>query len=697
MSLVDNDMYKFSFSFEVLFTIMKKHFEIINNIYNKSNENEKLLELISQSSGDYFKSKMITQPEFIKTQLFTYQKANIYWMIERESNNLPINLSNDMTMNWGPIMEINISKKQIYEKNKNHIYTNHIKGGCLCDDVGLGKSLQILTLCLYNNGSTLILTPSHLINHWKDEYEKHVVSNHDVKVYICTDLDSCLYINDILLHRNVIIICSFDLLNSEILTNFNFSRIVIDEYHEIALEKADQLGKLNSDYKWVVTATPFINSDMIFNIINFTAKNKITNKKIVKYKKYIDSFSDIFRKNTKKNVERELVLPKIKEIKYYLNFSEKEKLFYDSIVPCSYSVVAQKKFCINPSLFFKNDINDSFVSLDKLDDSIKKYHNEELDKKQIQITEYRQNILSKVIKSYTMISNLNNGELFKSVGELWECAISQKLVPDDKIKYDTEMILKLEKIKSTIKYFNSQLDLLNNSNTKSQSELYEFDCGICLCNLDAKYTFLYCGHVFCYECIKLVMTTNLTKCPMCKLNLTNTVNYIIGNVQDNKNHIGKYGTKITQLIRICEGKKEKIILYSHTPQLLVNVVKILLDSDIKSKLFDSVEYCDFETDDTQVLVLSSLSNASGLNFQFVKTVILLEPLDGDYIYRKQIENQIIGRLHRIGQTNEIEFIRLIMLNSIESQIDVTNKINDAIYINNSDDMSHLTITQEITV
>lgn len=56
------------------------------------------------------------------------------------------------------------------------------------------------------------------------------------------------------------------------------------------------------------------------------------------------------------------------------------------------------------------------------------------------------------------------------------------------------------------------------------------------------------------------------------------------------------------------------------------------------------------------------------------------------MYRKQIENQIIGRLHRIGQDKEINFIRLIMMNSIEHDIDKENKINDAIYSNKEFDL-----------
>ena len=284
----------------------------------------------------------------------------------------------------------------------------------------------------------------------------------------------------------------------------------------------------------------------------------------------------------------------------------------------------------------------------------------------------------------------------------WTWANELKLQDDYTMDKYINLTKKLQSIKSAMTYFNSQLDLINKSKSLNQlaqsaqsdattkvcdckpnetNNDEETECGICLGELDNQFTILHCGHMFCYECIKLLSKSPLTKCPMCKIGLTNTTNYVVG-VELATND---YGTKINQLIKICKEKKDKIILFSHTKALLENLSKILAEFKIKAKLFNQNEAMSFESDDTQVLILSSESNASGLNFQFVKTVILLEPLEGDYIYRKQIENQIIGRLHRIGQTKPIEFVRLIMMNSIESQIDAANKINDAIFAEKNDE------------
>ena len=87
---------------------------------------------------------------------------------------------------------------------------------------------------------------------------------------------------------------------------------------------------------------------------------------------------------------------------------------------------------------------------------------------------------------------------------------------------------------------------------------------------------------------------------------------------------------------------------------------------------------DFELNN-QVLVLSSEFNASGLNIQFAKSIIILQPIRGEYARVRQTENQIIGRVHRIGQNKEVNLIRLIIKDSIESEILRQNKIIDSEY------------------
>ena len=98
----------------------------------------------------------------IKTELYDYQKNNINWMFQLENKNYA----------------------EEYDEIKKIIKFN---GGALLDQVGMGKTLQIITLIninpstidnmIYNekiySKATLIIAPNHLCGQWLREFEKH--------------------------------------------------------------------------------------------------------------------------------------------------------------------------------------------------------------------------------------------------------------------------------------------------------------------------------------------------------------------------------------------------------------------------------------------------------------------------------------------------------------------------------------------
>jgi SNF2 family DNA or RNA helicase len=46
----------------------------------------------------------------------------------------------------------------------------------------------------------------------------------------------------------------------------------------------------------------------------------------------------------------------------------------------------------------------------------------------------------------------------------------------------------------------------------------------------------------------------------------------------------------------------------------------------------------------------------------------MEPLHGEYSFRRDIEKQIIGRIHCIKQTSDSNVYRLVIKNTIEEQL-----------------------------
>ena len=75
----------------------------------------------------------------------------------------------------------------------------------------------------------------------------------------------------------------------------------------------------------------------------------------------------------------------------------------------------------------------------------------------------------------------------------------------------------------------------------------------------------------------------------------------------------------------------------------------------------------------QVLLLSSEKNAEGINLSMFDKLVIFEPFE-DHMYCKEIEKQLIGRIHRVGRTKQVDVFRLITKDTIEEEIYSSNTI-----------------------
>ena len=306
----------------------------------------------------------------------------------------------------------------------------------------------------------------------------------------------------------------------------------------------------------------------------------------------------------------------------------------------------------------------------------------------------------------------------KIVGKIWEEYLKEKKVIQEILSvsnhHNIENITSIKRlddeltnVRQKMIYFEQQMKLINNKTKKIKRKTDEDDdveyvqigdskdsdeeitCSICLGEIDDDFTLVQCGHAYCTLCLKTILMQNPDQCPQCKFSLKNTILYTPRfNIVLNREMIEmikKYGTKIAHLINIC--KKElsygKTIIYCDSPSLIDNLVEFLNENEIAT-VTPSADKTISETINKfktikQVLVLSSEFNASGLNLQFATSIVILQPIRGEYARIRQTENQIIGRLHRIGQTKEINLVRLIIKDSIESDILRQNKIIDTEY------------------
>ena len=195
-----------------------------------------------------------------------------------------------------------------------------------------------------------------------------------------------------------------------------------------------------------------------------------------------------------------------------------------------------------------------------------------------------------------------------------------------------------------------------------------------------------CGHIFCYECLKMVVT-KYHNCPYCKGKLHDNEIYIISyekkkngdnlSGEDKKKDelINEVGTKLANLILYLREYDDHTIIFSQWDDLLRKVGRILSENKIKNVFCKGNCYQrdkairEFNNNDSiKVIMLSSEQSASGTNLTKAKQVILLDPIYGNYKYRNGQEKQAIGRAHRLGQMNTIKVIRFIIKNSVEEEI-----------------------------
>jgi len=161
-------------------------------VYNEKPDVNKIIETVSKVNSDMI-DEVIEQPKYGKCIMYEYQKKTVNWMIQREKEekSIPYCLNGEIIVG-DYVIDINKNK---YGK----IVDNRIidfKGGALIDEVGLGKTYEMIVLSLTNKRKntkyiqkkynklcgkgTIVFCPNHLCNQWIKEIKKMV--NKDLKI-----------------------------------------------------------------------------------------------------------------------------------------------------------------------------------------------------------------------------------------------------------------------------------------------------------------------------------------------------------------------------------------------------------------------------------------------------------------------------------------------------------------------------------
>jgi len=140
--------------------------------------------------------------------------------------------------------------------------TSGPKGGFLCDEMGLGKSIQLIATMLGNpKPRTLIVVPKSIITQWAEEINRFAPN---LTINIFDGPDRRIKEADVTLAPYTLLTVKGAKVDTKTALHMvQWDRVILDEAHEIRNNKSKlfkSVCRLQTQIKWIVTGTPVFNS-----------------------------------------------------------------------------------------------------------------------------------------------------------------------------------------------------------------------------------------------------------------------------------------------------------------------------------------------------------------------------------------------------------------------------------------------------
>ncbi len=617
-----------------------------NNILNMDWHSYRLTLFTNDIEQEKFLNLKYDTPSFCKSKLFHHQINNISNMLDIYQNPHTISITDNLIMHFDNGLIYDFVKGAFIDESDITTYT--LKSGMILDEPGTGKTLQFIVFLIECNRKSLVLVPNDAIKkNWFSEFEKHI--------------------NFEIIKSNIEIM-TFDEMNLFLLSDANildnFEIIGIDEIHIIyANKKYAKLyesiiqSKINS--RWGITGTPFVNDLSLFNIIQFIVGRKFQNERIANIPSLQNNLVRLFLKNMKINMNGDYQFPELLIENIFVELDLVQQNLYEMESRMTFNKTNLRKLVSEVQMMYgNNDIRTPQELKMFAIDHYKKLYDSEVEKLQTlqqQLDNIKQNEaqfskdeFEKREKHYQTLFNSQNDVVKRQTMAL---------------AYFTNVMESISKIfEKKKKEDESEMDVAPDEADDDDDIPADERCPICYTQHKPpiKY-FKKCGHYFCGECIDIVMKSNnygTNTCPMCRKEITDADIIVVNEIAD-INHT----PKIHELFNIISKSSDRFIIFSQFD--ILDKFKFILNKNGIS----AVNFSEFSAGviDSQVLLLSSQSNAEGINLCMFDKLIIFEPFE-DHMYSKEIEKQLIGRIHRIGRVKRVDVFRLITKQTIEEEI-----------------------------
>ncbi|GAA5798721.1 hypothetical protein HPULCUR_004127 [Helicostylum pulchrum] len=568
------------------------------------------------------------------------------------------------------------------------------KGGILADDMGLGKTIQAMAVIVQNtcddytpvdhsliNGTgsrltagelhikaTLIVCPVSLIDQWRREIESKTSPKLSVLVYhggtrTQNPYDLARY--DVIVSSYAITASNFQENHKGPFSKVTFHRVILDEAHTIknkTTRAAVGCCSLLATYRWCMTATPIQNKiEELYSLIRFLRIRPFCEweefrdciakpMKAGNHEKAIRVAQVLMKAISLRRSKKALIdgrpilnLPARNVHMTHIDFTSDERTHYDYV-----NQTAQARF-------------NRYMAAG----TVMKNYSSVL----VLLLRLRQACLH---PSLTLQEGDSTGVVMQEPENLMQLAESMR----------PEVVARL-------------LD--------DSAGLAEIECPVCMDIAQDAQIIVGCGHILCKECFDgywNVGDGNTKRCPQCRgeLNISKLVTVevflqkhapqlleqalapISETEQQDINRVQEFisSAKIDKMMELLEQTerdtdgKDKTIVFSQFTGLL-NLVEVPLKEkgmaflrydgsmDVRHRAEAVNQF--FDNPNIKILLVSTKCGSLGLNLTVANRVILL-----DVWWNPALENQAIDRVHRIGQTKDVEVHRIFINDTVEDRI-----------------------------